>query len=90
MWVQKSQLTKEITWKEVLDWVVINGVLWVEIPEAEGGQFEMLTEHGLRQFSGTEHLCCAQHKCSYVALLVMWPNALSAFTNQDFLRFYAT
>jgi hypothetical protein len=26
---------REISWKEVLDWVVINGVMWVEIQEKE-------------------------------------------------------
>jgi len=31
MWIQKDKLTKEIRWNEVLDWVVIDGVLWVEI-----------------------------------------------------------
>jgi hypothetical protein len=33
MWIQKDQLTKEISWDEVLDWAVIDGVLWVEIRE---------------------------------------------------------
>jgi len=33
MWVQKAKLTKDINWNEVMDWVVIDGVLWVEIPE---------------------------------------------------------
>ncbi len=33
MWIQKDKLTKEISWNEVLDWVVIDGVLWVEISE---------------------------------------------------------
>jgi hypothetical protein len=32
----------------------------------QGGS-EMLTINELRQFSGTEHLCGTQHKCSYVA-----------------------
>ena len=31
MWIQKDKLTKETSWNEVLDWVVIDGVLWVEI-----------------------------------------------------------
>ena len=35
MWIQKDKLTKEISWDEVLDWVVIAGVLWVEILEKE-------------------------------------------------------
>ena len=35
MWIQKDKLTKEISWNEVLDWVVIGGVLWVEILEKE-------------------------------------------------------
>ena len=35
MWIQKDKLTKETSWKEVLDWVVIDGVLWVEIAEKE-------------------------------------------------------
>jgi len=35
MWIQKDKLTKEINWDEVLDWVVINGVLWVEILDKE-------------------------------------------------------
>ena len=35
MWIQKDKLTKEINWNKVLDWVVINGVLWVEIAEKE-------------------------------------------------------
>jgi len=33
MWIQKDKLSKEINWNEVLDWVVIDGVLWVEIRE---------------------------------------------------------
>jgi len=36
----------------------------------------MLTINGLGQFYGTEQLCCAQHNCSYVALLVMWRSSL--------------
>ena len=36
MWIQREQLPKEIIWKEeVLDWVVIDGVMWVEIEEKE-------------------------------------------------------
>ena len=35
MWIQKDNSTEEINWSEVLDWVVINGVLWVEISEKE-------------------------------------------------------
>lgn len=35
MWIQKDKLTKEINWNEVLDWVVIDGVMWVEIQEKE-------------------------------------------------------
>ena len=35
MWIQKDKLTKEASWDEVLDWVVIDGVLWVEIQEKE-------------------------------------------------------
>ena len=35
MWIQKDKLTKEISWNEVLDWVVIDGVMWVEIQEKE-------------------------------------------------------
>ena len=31
MWVQKGNLRKEISWSEILDWVVIDGVLWVEV-----------------------------------------------------------
>jgi len=33
MWLQKDKLTKYFSWDEVLDWVVIDGVLWVEIPD---------------------------------------------------------
>jgi len=35
MWIRKNKLIKEISWKEILDWVVIGGVLWVEIQEKE-------------------------------------------------------
>ena len=35
MWIQKDKLTKETSWGEVLDWVVIDGVMWVEIQEKE-------------------------------------------------------
>ena len=35
MWIQKDKLIKKTSWDEVLDWVVIDGVLWVEIPEKE-------------------------------------------------------
>jgi hypothetical protein len=31
MWIQKDKLTKETSWDKVLDWIVIDGVLWVEI-----------------------------------------------------------
>jgi len=35
MWIQKNKLTEKISWKKVLDWVVIDGVLWIEILEKE-------------------------------------------------------
>jgi len=35
MWIQKNKLTEKISWNEVSDWVVIDGVLWVEIQEKE-------------------------------------------------------
>ena len=35
MWIQKDKLTKEISWNEVLDWVVIDGVLWIEIVDED-------------------------------------------------------
>lgn len=35
MWVLKEKLGKEINWDKVLDWVVIAGVMWVEIPDKE-------------------------------------------------------
>jgi len=35
MWIQKDKLIKETSWNEVSDWVVIDGVLWVEIQEKE-------------------------------------------------------
>ena len=35
MWIQKDKLTKETSWDKVLDWVVIDGVMWVEIQEKE-------------------------------------------------------
>jgi hypothetical protein len=31
MWIQKDKLTKETSWSEIQDWVVIDGVLWVEV-----------------------------------------------------------
>jgi len=33
MWIQKDKVTKETSWSEVLDWVVIDGVLWVEVED---------------------------------------------------------
>jgi hypothetical protein len=33
MWIQKDKLSKEIKWSEVQDWVVIDGVLWVEVAD---------------------------------------------------------
>lgn len=33
MWVQKDSYSRKIAWSEVLDWVVINGVIWVYIQE---------------------------------------------------------
>lgn len=33
MWIQKDKLTKETGWDEVFDWVVIDGVLWVEVAD---------------------------------------------------------
>ena len=35
MWIQKDKLIKKTSWDEVSDWVVIDGVLWVEIQEKE-------------------------------------------------------
>jgi hypothetical protein len=35
MWIQKDNLKQEIGWDKVLDWVVIDGVMWVEIQEKE-------------------------------------------------------
>mgnify|MGYP001613637074 FL=1 len=35
MWIQRDKLAKEISWSEVLDWVVIDGVLWVEVSDKE-------------------------------------------------------
>ena len=35
MWIQKEKLAKEISWDEISDWVVIDGVLWVEIFDKE-------------------------------------------------------
>ncbi len=35
MWIQKDKSTKEISWSEVLDWVVIDGLLWVEVSDKE-------------------------------------------------------
>ena len=38
MWIQKDKSTKDINWNEVVDWVVIDGVLWIDIPgEKETG-----------------------------------------------------
>ncbi|MFH1678817.1 MAG: hypothetical protein ABH914_04280 [Candidatus Omnitrophota bacterium] len=33
MWIQKEKLTKEVSREKVLDWVVIEGVLWVEVAD---------------------------------------------------------
>ena len=35
MWIQKDKLTQEISWNEVLDWVVIDGVLLVEVADKQ-------------------------------------------------------
>ena len=35
MWIRKDKSIKETSWDGVLDWVVIDGVLWVEIQEKE-------------------------------------------------------
>jgi len=35
MWIQKDKSTKAISWDKILDWVVIDGALWVEIPDKE-------------------------------------------------------
>ncbi len=35
MWIQRDKLPKEISWSEVQDWVVINGVLWVEVADKQ-------------------------------------------------------
>ena len=35
MWIRKDKLIKETSWDEVSDWVVIDGVLWIEILEKE-------------------------------------------------------
>jgi len=40
MWIQKDKLTKEISWNKILDWVVINGILWVEVL-SEGEEVEV-------------------------------------------------
>ena len=31
MWLQKDRSARGISWGKVLDWVVIDGVLWVEV-----------------------------------------------------------
>jgi len=33
MWIQRGKLDKEISWSEVHDWVVIDGVMWVEVAD---------------------------------------------------------
>jgi hypothetical protein len=33
MWIEKEKLVNEISWDEILDWVVLRGVLWVEIKD---------------------------------------------------------
>ena len=33
MWIQRDKLSKEINWCEVQDWVVIDGVMWVEVAD---------------------------------------------------------
>jgi len=35
MWIQKDKSAKGISWEEISDWVVIDGVIWVEVPEKE-------------------------------------------------------
>jgi len=35
MWIQKNKSTKGISWEEISDWVVIDRVIWVEVPEKE-------------------------------------------------------
>jgi hypothetical protein len=35
MWIQKDKSTKGISWEEISDWVVIDGVIWVEVSEKE-------------------------------------------------------
>ncbi len=33
MWIQRDKLSKEVSWSEVQDWVVIDGVMWVEVAD---------------------------------------------------------
>ena len=35
MWIQEDKATKEISWEVISDWVVIDGVIWVEVSEKE-------------------------------------------------------
>ena len=35
MWMQRDKLVNEISWSKVLDWVVIDGIIWVDILESE-------------------------------------------------------
>ena len=35
MWIQKDKSTKGISWEEISDWVVIDGVVWVEVQKKE-------------------------------------------------------
>jgi len=38
MWIQKDKRARSVNWDEVLDWVVIEGVLWVEVLDEAGGE----------------------------------------------------
>ena len=35
MWIQKDKSTNVISWVDISDWVVIDGVIWVEVQEKE-------------------------------------------------------
>lgn len=54
MWIRKDDLSWELKNKESLDWVDINGTIWIEIPDEKGGPDLQHKDHLFLQNSSQE------------------------------------
>ena len=38
MWLRRDEFNGKLKDEEIVDWVVIDGTVWIEIPDAKGGR----------------------------------------------------